>query len=68
MKKQDKAAPERLVCDRYDGGKDVPEAVLTAVFAQLANLAKKRQLLTEQLAEIDRDIESLRLFIGGADG
>jgi hypothetical protein len=65
---REKAAPERLVCDRYDGGKDIPEAVISACFSQIAHLAKMRENLGEQLAQIDADLEALRLFIGGADG
>ena len=59
---------ERLVCDRYEGANDVPEAVITACFAQIAHLAKMRESLGEQLAQIDTDLEALRQFIGNADG
>lgn len=57
---------ERLVCDQYKA--DAPEAVLTACFAQIANLVKKREMLGEQVAQIDADLEALRQFIGYADG
>ena len=59
---------ERLVCDQYAGANDAPEAVLTACFAQIANLVKMRETLGEQLAQIDADLEALRQYIGNADG
>jgi hypothetical protein len=57
---------ERPVCSPYAA--DVPEAVLTACFAQIANLVKKREMLGEQLAQVDADLEALRQYIGSADG
>lgn len=59
---------DRLVCDQYAGANEVPEAVLTACFAQIASLVKMRETLGEQLAQIDTDLEALRQFIGNADG
>lgn len=59
---------DRLVCDQYAGANDAPEAVITACFAQIANLVKKREMLGEQLAQIDTDLEALRQYIGNADG